>query len=165
MGNGQIPGQFQSALAANPDIKTVIMDGGGNDVLIGDANLCLQTPPPDTECVARIDDVLNAAGNLLDDMAAAGVQDVVYFFYPHLPEGGLVQGFKNETLDYAAPLVQQVCENAPLNCVFVDTRPAFEGHPEYFLNDGIHPNDGGSVVLANTVWSSMVANCIAQAQP
>jgi lysophospholipase L1-like esterase len=165
MGNGQIPAQFDQAVAENPDIKTVIMTGGGNDVLIGDANICLQTPPPDPTCVARIDDVLNAAEGFMQAGVDAGVENVVYFFYPHLPEGGLVQGFKNETLDYAAPLVEEMCNNAPVNCIFVDPRPAFEGHPEYFLGDGIHPNAMGSVILANTIWSVMVANCIGQAAP
>ena len=84
----------------------------------------------------------------------------------HLPDAGLVQGAKNETLDYAAPLVEELCNNAPIDCVFVDTRPAFEGHQdEYFMFDGIHPNPAGSVALANAVWSQMVVNCVAQAQP
>lgn len=165
MGNGQIPAQFDQAFAADPDINTVIMTGGGNDVLIGDASTCLQNPPPNETCVERIDDVLDAASNLLQTMADSGVENVVYFFYPHLPDGGLVGGAKNEVLDYAAPLVQSLCEDAPLNCVFVDTRPAFEGHPEYFQGDGIHPNGAGSVALANAVWSAMVVNCIAQEQP
>lgn len=33
------------------------------------------------------------------------------------------------------------------------------------MGDGIHPNGAGSLVLANAVWSEMVVNCIAQAQP
>ena len=164
MGNGQIPNQFQDALAEDPNINTVIMTGGGNDVLIGDANDCLQNPPPgDQNCVDNINDVMVAAEGLLQDMADAGVQNVVYFFYPHLPDQGFVQGAKNETLDYAYPLVEELCANAPLNCVFVDTRPAFEGHQdEYFQFDGIHPNDQGSLEIANAVWSQMVVNCIAQ---
>ena len=35
-GIGLIPPQFDTALAAHPTIKVVIMDGGGNDVLLPD---------------------------------------------------------------------------------------------------------------------------------
>ena len=59
------------------DINTVIMTGGGNDVLIGDASTCLQNPPPDATCVERIDDVLNAASDLMQTMADSGVENVV----------------------------------------------------------------------------------------
>lgn len=164
MSNGQIPGQFDDALAEDPVISTVVMTGGGNDVLLGSANGCLQNPPPDDpDCVAALEAVFVAAEALLADMADAGVERVVYFFYPHLPDGGFVQGAKNETLDYAYPLVEEICASAPLDCVFVDTRPGFEGHQdEYFIFDGVHPNDAGSAVIAQAVWDAMVDNCIAQ---
>jgi lysophospholipase L1-like esterase len=148
MGNGQ-----------DPAIDTVIMNGGGNDVLIGSANGCLSNPPPAQACVAAIDVVLEAAEQLLADMAGAGVQHVVYHFYPHLPPG---LGATTETVDYAAPLVQAVCEAAPVECHFVDLRPAFEGHPEYITFDGVHPSEEGSVVIADLVWGTMVEHCVAQ---
>jgi lysophospholipase L1-like esterase len=160
MSNGDIPGMFDQAVAEDPNIDTVIMTGGGNDVLIGSANICLQDPPPSETCLAALDGVFGAAEQLLADMAAAGVQHVVYSFYPHLPPG-FPPGAKNETLDYAAPIVQELCMNAPVDCHFVDIREAFEGHPEYILGDAIHPTDAGSQVIADLIWATMDANCIA----
>lgn len=164
MGNGQIPGQFQAAVNEDPVISTVVMTGGGNDVLIGDANGCLQNPPPeDAACVAAIDVVFAAAEQLMMDMADAGVEKVVYFFYPHLPEWGFISGAKREVLDYAYPLAQALCESAPMDCIFVDTRDAFAGHEdEYFMVDGIHPNAAGSAVIGELVWDAMLDNCVAQ---
>lgn len=161
MSNGQIPMQFDIAINEDPNISTVIMTGGGNDVLIGSAAICLSQPPPAEPCVAAIDSVLTTAATLMDDMAEAGVKDVVYFFYPHLPPG-FPFGAKNETLDYAAPLVQALCEeHQGLDCQFVDIRPAFEGHPEYIRLDAIHPTDAGAAVIADLLWERMVEHCIA----
>ena len=161
MSNGMIPGMFDQAVAEDPNIDTVIMTGGGNDVLIGSANICLQDPPPSESCLAALDGVFGAAEQLLADMAAAGVQHVVYSFYPHLPPG-FPPGAKNETLDYAAPIVAELCANAPVECHFVDIRDAFEGHPEYIRDDAIHPTDAGSQVMADLIWATMEENCIAQ---
>ncbi len=161
MSNGQIPGMFDDAVAEDPAIDTVIMTGGGNDVLIGSASVCLQDPPPSAACVNALDEVFAAAEALMNRMATAGVQHVVYSFYPHLPPG-FPPGAKNETLDYAAPLVAELCEKAPVDCHFVDIRDAFEGHPEYILPDAIHPTDAGSQVIADLIWETMVENCIAQ---
>lgn len=165
MSNGQIPAQYDAAKNDDPVINTVIMTGGGNDVLIGSANNCLQNPPEeDAGCRSALDNVFNAAEGLISAMAADGVENVIYFFYPHLPDGGFVSGAKNETLDYAYPIVRDLCESAEgTNCIFVDTRDAFEGHQnEYFLDDGIHPNDAGAQVIADLLWETMVENCVAQ---
>jgi hypothetical protein len=161
MGNGQIPGMFDDAVGEDPNIDTVIMTGGGNDVLIGGANICLTDPPPSEPCLAALDGVFGAAEQLIADMAAAGVQHVVYSFYPHLPPG-FPPGAKNETLDYAAPIVEELCTNAPVDCHFVDIREAFEGHPEYITGDAIHPTDAGAQVIADLIWATMEENCIAQ---
>jgi hypothetical protein len=162
MGNGQIPGMFDMAVAEDPVIDTVIMTGGGNDVLIGSASLCLSNPPPAEACVTALNEVFGAAEQLIADMAAAGVKHVVYSFYPHLPPG-FPSGAKNETLDYAAPLVAEMCANAQgIECHFVDIRDAFEGHPEYIAADAIHPTDAGSQVMADLIWATMLDQCVAQ---
>lgn len=161
LSNGQIPGQFDAALADNADIDTLIMTGGGNDVLIGTAAGCLQDPPPAQSCVDSLDVVFGAAETLMAEVAAAGVEHIVYSFYPHLPPG-FPPGAKNETLDYAAPIAEQICNDAPIDCHFVDIREAFEGHPEYIGSDAIHPTPAGSQVIADLIWATMVDNCIAQ---
>ena len=164
MGNGQIPSQFDQALGADPNIKVVVMDGGGNDVLILNPGCMTNPAPGNASCVATVDSAMAAARGMFDKMAATGVESVVYFFYPHLPAPGLLTGPKvNEMLDYAYPIVQAECEqrSAP-RCYFVDTRPAFEGNPSLIGFDGVHPTPAGSEVIAGLIWSVMVQNCIAQ---
>jgi lysophospholipase L1-like esterase len=163
MGNGQIPAQFDTAKAADPDIKLVIMTGGGNDILIGN-RACLTDPAPQNEsCVTTVDNSLAAAAELYQNMAASGVEDVVYFSYPHLPTGFLTGPAANEMLDYSYPRVQEACDSltAP-DCHFIDTRPAFEGNASLIGPDGVHPTPAGSEVIANLIWDVMQDNCLAQ---
>jgi lysophospholipase L1-like esterase len=180
----------------NPkDILLVIMDGGGNDVLI-DQQSCLTDPTSaaqmaDVPCMNAVTNTVARTKALWQEMAGDGVKQIVYFFYPHLdPAGGGLLPTPSPGVnlidDYSAPLYQQICcgssftptatayscsGNAPgTKCTFVDTRPAFQGHsgafgepgPDYILADHVHPNATGSVVIANLVWDTMVANCIGQ---
>ena len=77
-----IPDQARQGLAAGPT-QTVIMTGGGNDVLIGDASC--KTAPLGAQCKMTVQNTLNAAKAMIDEGAAKGVKEVIYFFYPHLP--------------------------------------------------------------------------------
>jgi hypothetical protein len=159
-----IPTQYDKAVAEDPNIKLLIMTGGGNDVLIGNRS-CLQTSPPEnTSCLDTIDASLAAAQTLFEKAAADGVTDIIYFFYPHLPEGGVLSGpAVNTTTDYAYPLVQDGCESfEALRCHFIDTRPAFEGHADYIGRDGVHPTLAGSTAIADLIWDVMVEECLAQ---
>jgi hypothetical protein len=202
MNNGalglNIPYQYENQAktdiaVTNPaSIDTIIMDGGGNDILI-DQQSCLTNPPPgNAACTSAITGAINRAGSLMQEMASNGVKHIVYFFYPHLDPagGGLLPTPSpdvNVTLDYAAPLAQQVCcgttftpaasttSSAPYtckgttsgtDCIFVDIRPAFEGHTSDYIKSGtgdhVHPSPAGAQVIANLVWQTMVDNCIAQ---
>lgn len=170
----------------NPsDIKIVIMDGGGNDVLIGNTSCETTAPPMNASCVTTVQNAINEGQAKMQEMAQKGVQSVVFFFYPHLnPAGGGIlltpAPAVNETLDYAYPFVEQLCcgasftsdlthyscsgQPAPgLNCVFIDTRPSFEGHiSDYIKSDNVHPTQAGAQVIANLIWAQMQDHCIAQ---
>jgi len=159
-----IPTQFQTAVSGNPDIKYVIMDGGGNDILV-ENNQCITVSPDagpmSQECQTAVTNALTTAATLLATMQKAGVEKVIYFFYPDLPTTSYPS--VNVMMDYAYPLVQKVCDDAPLPCYFIDTRPAFAGHPEYIGPDNIHPTSAGSAVIANLIWGVMKQECIALA--
>jgi len=157
MANGQIPGQYTQAKSADPDINTVVMTGGGNDILIGN-NTCLSNPPPANQsCVDTVAKAVAAADAMFTQMQADGVKNVVYYFYPRT---ALLQSAAN--VDYAFPIVKAGCDKfrGPLNCYFVDTRSAFEG--QNWFSDGIHPSDPGQKAIAGLVWDTMASQCIAQ---
>ena len=205
MNNGaltlNIPYQYDTSAkgdiaVANPkDIKVVVMDGGGNDVLI-DQRSCLTDATSaaqmaDMPCMTAVANTVARTSSLWKEMAADGVKQIVYFFYPHLDPGGgglLTTPAPGVNLvdDYSAPLYQKVCcgssftptatnytctGNAPgTQCTFVDTRPAFTGHsgavgepgPDWIQADHVHPDPAGSTALASLVWDTMVAKCVAQ---
>jgi lysophospholipase L1-like esterase len=180
-GIGPIPEQFDLSILLDPDAHTVLMDGGGNDVLVPDLGLdafgaCKETGSSTNEnCNMIIQLAIDAASELMNRMASAGIRDVVYFFYPHIPEDRLIGGpHPNEILDYALPKVKKFCDstvertNGKLRCTFIDMIPAFKGHdpfkgdaPDWF-NDDIHPNDLGSQAMVNKVWEVMTDKCIGQ---
>jgi lysophospholipase L1-like esterase len=182
-GIGHIPDQLDTALAANPEIKAVVMTGGGNDILVADtfmfpdAGMCTSTPnaPMIEDCRAIVQAALDSAAALMVETADAGIRDVVYFFYPHIPGGGLISGpTPNPILDYALPRAREVCESAlertsgRMKCHFIDMVPVFEGKTGLFADvlseagDGVHPNSMGSKEMAREVWRVMQAECIAQ---
>jgi lysophospholipase L1-like esterase len=150
--------QWQTNKRANP--KFVLMDGGGNDVLLGAPQCLIAGSNQDPTCMGVVQSATEVGRRIVQDVKASGVKGSIYFFYPHIPAGGW------DILDYALPLARQVCEeanDATFKCVFIDTRALFEGHVDYFFVDGIHPSVTGSDALADLIWTTMKQNCIAQA--
>jgi hypothetical protein len=173
LGVGFIPDQFDRAMAADPDAHTIVMDGGGNDVLLRDTaiapNSCTRSGSSlDPGCQRVVSLAVDAANDLMVRAATQGIRDVVYFFYPHVPARTiLTEDDPNEILDYSLPLSMALCEGAEertggaLRCTFIDMVPVFDGHAEYF-NEDIHPNQVGGRVMAEKVWEVMEEHCLGQ---
>jgi hypothetical protein len=176
-GIGPIPPQFDNSIAADPDAHTVLMDGGGNDILVADITLdpfgdCTNTGSsknPNCQMIVKL--ALDAADMLMNRMAAKGIRDVIYFFYPHVPANTILTGNNpDEILDYALPMVKSFCDGAEqrtggnLRCTFVDMVPVFMGHNDWFNTD-IHPNNLGSAAMAKKIWQVMTEKCIGQKGP
>ena len=182
-GLGLIAPQFDTALATHPKISAVILDGGGNDVLVpdvlqfprgGECKMLGAQSPTIPDCQKIVDKALEAGRKLFFHMADKGVKDVVFFFYPRVPTGTPIGGTDpNGMLDYALPKIEAECNSAyqlsvqknpqkPLRCHFVNMVPVFQGHPEYFAAGDIHPNPSGSKAMAEALWAKMKQNCIAQ---
>jgi len=172
----QIPEQLELAIAEDPDIVAGVMTGGGNDILVADGlqfpggEQCkeLKESPTMQVCQEIVSTALSAAEKLMDTAASAGIRDVVYLFYPHIPGGGLAGENPNALLDYALPKAKALCDGAQtktqgkLRCHFLDLVPVFNGHPDWFADDGIHQNPLGSAAMAREVMKVMKAACIAQ---
>jgi hypothetical protein len=159
-------------------------DVGGIGDLLGNAS-CETAGPRNPSCAATLQSVSDAIAGLGKAMSASGVKHVVLFFYPHLdPAGG---GWLpspapaiNDAIDDGYRLAEQLCCGTTFvsseedytckgnalgpECMFVDTRPAFEGHTGDYLSgaDHVNPSPTGSTVLAALLWWAMVDNCIAQ---
>jgi lysophospholipase L1-like esterase len=171
---GFIPPQLDSALAASKTLKLVIMDGGGNDILI-----CNQAMYPgcNTKCnttgsstVKICQDIaaaaIDTAKTMMKKAADAGVKDVVFFYYPHIPSNN---GGYSEILDYAEPLAKASCDAGMTNtggklaCHWVSLVQAFiaaggDKNPANFAGDGIHPSAIGQGIIAGEISKVMKAN-------
>jgi len=166
----QIAAQYASAHAANPDIKVVIGDGGGNDVLVTDRSCLTQAPPANAHCLATVNSAVSTGDQLIAEMEADGVEHLVFFFYPHEPTSGLFQGTApaiNDSLDFAEPLVRAMCEKHSI-CTFVSFREAMGETPGsgyvdpsgYIRKLDVHPSTAGSQFFAGVLWDAMKARCI-----
>jgi lysophospholipase L1-like esterase len=174
-GIGLIPPEFDQALLASTDIRLVILDGGGNDILLPAVG------SPDCKdmvgssmnagCQAIVATAFAAAKTLMMHMAASGVRDVIYFFYPHIPPStGLSGSNPNEMLDYAYPLASSLCAaafsdtNGQLTCHFIDLRQPFASMGGYsnIGPDDVHPTQSGQTIIATQIWDTMKSACLGQ---
>ena len=147
--------QYADAKSTDGNINTILMDGGGNDILIP---ATLFDPygcrthwwrwNPSSSCVNLIEDQYVNAVNLLNQMNADGVDEVVWLGYYELPRGNAnltkALNIGDDYLGYAC----EVATNA--SCSFVDPRGTVPA--SQVESDNIHPTPAGSVNLANQIW-------------
>jgi hypothetical protein len=130
----------------NGDARLVIMTGGAVDALSGNC------PMLNVECPVFLAAALDAA-DLLQQMAADGVQEVVYAYYPDPADSG-----QKARIDLLRTLIQPVCEQSLLPCYFLDLRPVFQGHEsDYVAATGL--TSQGSAATATAIWN-LVASCL-----
>jgi hypothetical protein len=134
--------------------RLVVMDGGATDMLSVPCGSA-----PTTDCMA----MQNAAAGaelLLSSLASDGVEHVVYFFYGDPPPTSDLIAVK-PGLDVLRPLAENACGKSALACHFLDLRPLFADHPEYFAQDGINLTAAGAQAIADAVVTVMVDRCVA----
>ena len=144
-----IPNQYKNAKAEGP-IKTILMDGGGNDLLVAGLDKCAPFTPA---CQEVIDDVEATALKLLADAADNDISHVVYLGY-YKPTG--FASILGEASVKGNQMIQSRCESeTSITCIFVDPVDAFSGQAGLILSDGIHPTKEGSKVLASLIWEAI----------
>lgn len=153
--------QYQIARSDNPAIDTVVMDGGGNDILIP----AIMFDPYDCKtqwyefgqlsgsCKNLINDIYVDGVNLLNDMHADGVEHVIYLGYYYTKNGFFLLDSMEEAVDYGDTKLAQACQYSAVNCQFIDPRAAINDGD--IIADGIHPNTTGSRKLANLIWPQL----------
>ena len=154
-----IPPQWPNAKSADPDIKVVIMTGGGNDVLINHPECKAAGSQNTTGCQQIVADTVMAVGNLIADFQKTGVTDLIYFFYPHVPAGGA------DLADYAMIRLNnsaKLLSTDKFRMQVIDLVPVFNGHADWIAGDGIHANTVGEGKIADEIYNLMKKSCIAQ---
>jgi lysophospholipase L1-like esterase len=132
--------------------RTVIMNGGGNDVL---ANM-RDCRTLNQACVDVIENAISRGMDLVDQMEADGVESIYFlgYYYTTTFASGL-----DKAVDYAMSRVPAICARTTLRCEVVDTRGAMQGTGNISW-DGIHPSRSGSIKMAQLLWERMQANGI-----
>lgn len=147
--------QYADAKATDANISTIIMDGGGNDILIPamtfDRYGCRTRwyrPNISNSCVNLIQDQYVNAVNLLNQMNADGVDNIVWLGYYELPNGN---ANLTQALNLGDDLLGTACETTTsASCSFVDPRGTVPA--SQVESDNIHPTVAGSHNLANQIW-------------
>lgn len=151
--------QFVNARNDNPNIDTVVMDGAGNDILIPIITLfdwynCktewYQWWGLSRSCRNLIDNLYVEVVNVLNDMHASGVDDVIYLGYYYTKNALLLLDDAEEAVDYGNMRLAQACARSAANCQFVDPRSSINDGD--IILDGIHPATSGSRKLADLIW-------------
>lgn len=150
-----VTNQYRDARATNPNINVVLADGGGNDILIP---ATLLDPYgcrthwwrwwPSSSCYNLLEETVIHGINLMNEMDADGVQDVVWLGYYNLPRGN---SNLNSILNTGGDWLAYACETATTaSCSFIDTRGTVPANQ--VEGDDIHPTPAGSVNLAGQIW-------------
>jgi lysophospholipase L1-like esterase len=155
--NGAIPSQFTNAKRENVDIKTVVMTGGGNDIiqdLLGNLRACNGARTEEqlsAGCRSALERIAGAIDDLINQMGADGVKDVIYVGYGYATNWDL-QG----TIAWTRTVRNRNCNGAMwpsgIRCHFVDPAEQLIG---MISADGIHPNNAGYDVIGRMVWDKM----------
>ena len=144
-----INSQLSQALTRST-LKTLIADGGANDILQG--SMDCDSDPLTTGCIDVIDYIGDTMENMLDDMYVFGLDDCVWLGYYHV-KGSEVE--KNDAIDYVYDnAYPAIFGGSYMTAQLVDPR---DGISDYHIKaDDIHPTYAGSEILANLIWDVMV---------
>jgi hypothetical protein len=139
--------EWTAATQGGASVKFVIMDGGGIDCLGSAGGAACSSCPGTFE-------------GLLDKMATAGVEDVIYTRYPEPGNPPGSNANLKACLDSTMPNMQKVCEASTMpRCHWVDLRPVWVNGD---TQDGLHPTQSGGDHVGDLIWSEMVKLCLAQ---
>ncbi len=141
-----IPTQYTAAKAANPDIKTVVMTAGGNDI-IQNPTLQASCQMGTDQCKQLLIQIGQALNTLWTQMATDGVQDIVYIQYA--ADVGTVSPSLRGDKGVPPPTI---CTSGKVRCYSVDTTDAVMMQ---IAADGIHPLQAANTRIAQVVYALM----------
>jgi lysophospholipase L1-like esterase len=135
-----IPPQWDSAKRAGADIKTVIMTGGGNDIMFSGGCATKES------CEAAVQAISDMLDELWTQMSNDGVLDVVYIQYSK--NAGSTPP-ENRPTTSPTP---SICIRGPLRCHTVPTTDLVGPSDTV---DGIHPTSAANDRIATAIIQVM----------
>jgi hypothetical protein len=144
-----VPTQYADAKRRDADIKTVIMTGGGNDI-IQDAAVQAACETGGDACVQTIMKINMTLNTLWTQMAADGVKDVVFIRYSD------DAGSTADSIRAMGRMPPPICSMGTIRCHSIETTEAVMGQ----LIDGIHPSQAANDRIAKVLVGYMEMNGI-----
>ena len=142
-----IPTQYPAAKMANPDIKTVVMTGGGNDIIQGSSALQADCKMGGAMCKMTLDQIGDALNTLWTQMATDGVQDIVFVNYS-TDVGTVAPSLRG---DGGVP-TPMICLTGKIRCWEYDSTAAVM---KQIAADGIHPVAAANQRMATEIYALM----------
>jgi hypothetical protein len=149
--------QYSDATSTDSNIETIVMNGGGNDILI--PAIILDPYGCRTHwwrwsisrsCKNLINDQYVTLVNLMNQMDNEGVDNIIYLGYYNLPRSN---SNLDGALNYGDDRLSQACNNTTGNCTFLDPRGMVPA--QNVLSDNIHPTSAASLTLADLIWPKL----------
>jgi hypothetical protein len=128
--------QYITQEASTGNVKVVIMDGGTWDTINNQSSTT----------------VIQTFTELLSTVASnQTVTDVIYFLMPSDVSG----------VDELRPGLEAACASSAVRCHFIDLQPSWSAGDD--TGGGVPvPTPAGATVIAQQIWATMQASCIAQ---
>lgn len=140
-----IPSQYFNYIKSNSIPDTIIMNGGGNDILSRKTD-CISF---NKNCIKRINEITSILDLFFKRINNDGVLNVIYLGPYYLQK-------LEKTINYGTDKISEICQKAELNCNFVDIR----NKTIPLSIDNLHPNDDGYILLADELWNEILINDI-----
>jgi len=156
--------QYARARSHSSLIDTIIMDGGGNDILIPatmafDPYNCKKDwweSSLSSSCKGLINDIYVDTVNLLNQMGRDGVKNILFLGYYRIKFGVIGSTSLNAAVDYGDARLAAAVANATAASnyrVFIDPRSSIVNSD--IIIDGVHPATSGSKKLADLIWAKL----------
>lgn len=129
-----IPKQYENNKC--PVAKTVIIDGGGNDIITARYD-CYTF---NRKCQLTLDQLVQTVSDLLGKMRQDGVKNIIYVGYYNLP-------WLERVIEVGTERMKGVCLESE-SCYFIDLRQL--GIERSW--DGLHPNEKSYHKISTEVW-------------
>lgn len=151
--------------SATYEIKTVLVDGGANNIrkacmtkhLKGTGFDGSYASLPD-ECKEQLDLAIDGASALIDRTRDDGIADIVWlgphYFHPDTAPPVVMDTFADAVSLHCQTKRPQDARN---NCHFVEVRGVWlpEDATQYFGSDQIHVNEAGAARVSDLLWEVM----------
>ena len=135
----------QYARADKSGIRTVIFNGGGNDIQL---NSCR---PSLSACMPLLNELEDRIATLVQKKRNDGIEEIIFLRYYNPPASAEnLQDINNYSMNYKAAAYPG------MGVKFIDVRADFAGRESiYITSDGIHPTAAGSRVLSNRILQAL----------